>query len=103
AGAAATPLCLLPPQPRLLDPPAQHEPALELDHDLRFPRRRVCGDVIHVEVVLILARLDEELEILFVPPGAAAARPDPQRLVLEEILVAFGRKPEVGLSPSPQP
>ena len=51
--------------------------------------------MVHVEVVLILPRLDEELEVSVFPPDAAAARPDAQRPILQEILVAFGREPEI--------
>src|SRR6184192_1572395 len=45
--------------------------------------------MIHVEVVLILARFDEELEIAVFPPRPAPARPHPKLLVFEEVLVAF--------------
>ena len=90
-------------QPRLLDTRAQDQPALELYHDLRLPGRRARRRVIHVEVVLILPGLDEELEVSVLPPRAPAACPDTQRAVLQEILVAFARKAQIRFGPLPEP
>ena len=95
-GAARVDVRAVTRQPRLLDARAQRQPALELHHDLRLPRDGACGRVIHVEIVLILARLDVELEVAVLPPRPAAARPDPQGAVLEEILVAFRGEAQVG-------
>ena len=86
-------------QPGPLDAGAQGQPAIELHHDFRLPRHRARGRVIHVEVVLVLPRLDEELEVAVLPARTAAARPDAQRSVLQEILVALRGKAQVRLGP----
>src|SRR5207247_3684699 len=83
-------------EPGLLDARAQREPALELDHDLRLPRRRLRGRVIHVEIVLVLPCLDEELEVSVLPTHATPARPDAQGAVLEKVLVPFSREAQIG-------
>ncbi len=98
-GAPRKHVCAVARKPGLLDAGAQGQPAIELHHDFRLPRHGSRGPVIHVEVVLILPRLDEELEIAVLPARTAAARPDAQRSVLQEILVALRRKAQVRLGP----
>ncbi len=52
----------------------------------------------HVEVVLVLAHLDVERQLVVVPSGAPPARPHVELPVAEEVPLALG-KLEVGLGP----
>ena len=74
-------------QPRLLDLGAQQEPTIQLHHHLRLPRGGARGSVVQIEIVLVLPRFDVRLEVAVLPPRAAAAHPDAQLPVLEEVLV----------------
>src|SRR5256885_10883737 len=56
-----------------------------------FPYTTLFRSMIEVEVVLVLADLDVELEVAFVPARPPPACPDAEAAILEEVLVARGR------------
>src|SRR2546427_6187097 len=80
-------------QPRPLDSGPQHEPALQVHDHFRLPGGRARGDVVEVEVVLVLARLDVEVQVALVPARAAAAGPHAEPMILEKVLVSGGCEP----------
>ena len=92
-------------QPRLLHLGPQGEPAGEVGDGLGLPRVRSGRHMIEVEVVLVLADLDVELEVTFVPAHPPPACPDAEAAILEEVLVARGREAQVrlGVLPARQP
>ena len=75
---------------------AQRDRSREIDTNLGKPRgladAAVERRVVHVEVVLVVAELHEELQVAVVAPTVAdTARPESQLLVTEEVLLAFGK------------
>ena len=94
-GAAGVDVRRIAREPRLLDAGAQRQPVIERHAHFRLPRDRPGRSVVEIEVVLILPRLDEKLEVAVVPSRAAAPRPGAQGLVLQEVLVAFGREAQI--------
>ncbi len=86
-------------KPRRFHLASQCEPSLEIHDDLRFPGVGPGRCAIEIEVVLVAAHLDVEIQIALVPPRPTTPRPHPELAVVEEVAVGFAREPDERFRP----